>query len=68
MVSRGLQGALGLVAALLLASAAKAGPPIPTQLPTGVEPVSYDLLVTPDAKALTFAGHVVVTEIGRAHV
>jgi aminopeptidase N len=34
---------------------------IPTQLPTGVEPVSYDLTITPNAAKLTFAGHVAIT-------
>jgi aminopeptidase N len=54
---------LGLLAALAAALiAAPAGAvPIPTQLPSGVQPVAYDLTITPDAKALTFAGHIAVT-------
>jgi aminopeptidase N len=40
---------------------------IPTQLPTGVEPVSYDLTVTPDAGKLTFDGRVAISvEVSRA--
>ena len=54
-----------LLAILLAAPAAAAT--IPTQLPTGVEPVSYDLTVTPDAKALTFAGRLSATvEVSRS--
>ncbi|WP_372786407.1 M1 family metallopeptidase [Phenylobacterium sp.] len=52
----------GVVAALaLLTAAPAAAATIPTQLPTGVEPVAYDLAVTPDAAKLTFSGHVAVT-------
>jgi aminopeptidase N len=66
VVSRSLPvlGGIGLLIAGLLALApapAAAAPAIPTQLPTGVEPVAYDLSITPDAKALTFSGHVTVT-------
>jgi aminopeptidase N len=53
-----------LILALLAAAPAMAAPAalaIPTQLPTGVEPVSYDLLLTPDAAKLTFRGKVSVT-------
>jgi aminopeptidase N len=54
-------------AALLIAGSAAAAPAIPTQLPAGVEPVSYDLTVTPDAAKLTFAGHVAIAvEASRA--
>ena len=54
---------LGLLVALgaTLIAAPAGAVAIPTQLPTGVEPVSYALAITPDAKALTFAGHVAVT-------
>ncbi|TAJ11540.1 M1 family peptidase, partial [Patescibacteria group bacterium] len=52
--------ALALVAALLLA-ALPARAAVQTQLPVGVEPVAYDLTVTPDAKALTFKGQVKIT-------
>ncbi len=41
----------------LAATPALAAPAVPTQLPAGVEPVSYDLTVTPDAQKLTFSGH-----------
>jgi aminopeptidase N len=54
-----------LILALLVATpavaAAPAAPAIPTQLPTGVEPVSYDLVLTPDAAKLTFRGRVAIT-------
>ena len=58
-----LRSALALVALLMGLSAAPAfaAPQVPTQLPTGVEPVSYDLTVTPDAQKLTFAGHLSVS-------
>jgi aminopeptidase N len=45
----------------LLATAVAAAPATPTQLPTGVEPVSYDLTVTPDAQTLAFFGHLILT-------
>ena len=61
MVSGRLRATLGLLAALVLASGAAAAPAIPTQLPAGIDPVSYDLAIVPDAKALTFSGHVTVT-------
>ena len=54
-------GALLALLGALAAAPALAAPAIPTQLPAGVEPVAYDLTVTPDAKALTFAGHVAIT-------
>jgi aminopeptidase N len=50
-----------LVAILALLIAAPAAAAIPTQLPAGVEPVSYDLALTPDASKLTLSGHVEVT-------
>jgi len=53
-----------LILALLVAApalAAPAAPAVPTQLPTGVEPVSYDLVLTPDAAKLTFRGKVAIT-------
>jgi aminopeptidase N len=53
-------GLLAAAAAALIAAPAGAVA-IPSQLPRGVEPVAYDLVITPDAKALTFAGHVAVT-------
>src|SRR3954468_23701459 len=40
---------------------APAAASIPTQLPTGVEPISYDLVLTPDAAKLTFRGRVAIT-------
>ena len=52
--------AITFTAALAGAGAAIAAPATQTQLPAGVEPVSYDLTVTPDAQKLTFAGHLVV--------
>jgi aminopeptidase N len=56
-----------LVAFIALFLAAPALAAIPTQLPTGVEPVSYDLTVTPDFTKLTFAGRVSVTlEVARS--
>ena len=51
--------AAALVAVLPLALPAHAE--LRTQLPKGVEPVSYDLTITPDAKALTFKGAVRIT-------
>jgi aminopeptidase N len=51
----------GLIVLLTILLAAPAAAAIPTQLPGGAEPVSYDLTVTPDLKALTFAGEVSVT-------
>ena len=45
------------LAAVLAAAPAFAATPVPTQLPTGVEPVSYDLTVTPDSEKLVFTGH-----------
>lgn len=61
VVRRALRAALGLLGALVLTAAAQAAPAIPSQLPAGVEPVSYDLAIIPDATALTFSGHVTVT-------
>ena len=52
--------ALALAAALVL-PALPAQAAIETQLPVGVEPLAYDLTVTPDAKALTFKGQVTIT-------
>ena len=51
---------LAAILALLLAAPA-AGAAVPTQLPVGVEPVAYDLALTPDAAKLTLSGHVAVT-------
>ncbi|HEY3948257.1 M1 family metallopeptidase [Phenylobacterium sp.] len=48
---------------LLAAGGAAAAPAVPTQLPSGVEPVSYDLTVTPDLQKLTFAGHETVVVV-----
>ncbi|THD58064.1 M1 family metallopeptidase [Phenylobacterium sp.] len=57
--------AAGLLAAAL-AARASAAPAIPTQLPSGVEPVAYDLTVTPDFAKLTFAGHMAMSvEVSR---
>src|SRR5215469_15102348 len=54
------------LAALLIAGSATAAPAIPTLLPPGVEPVSYDLTVTPDAEKLAFSGHVAISvEVSR---
>ncbi len=50
-------GVLLVLCAGLMAASAGASP-IPTQLPTGVEPVAYNLTITPDASKLTFSGHV----------
>lgn len=47
--------------AALIAAPALAAPAVPTQLPAGVEPVAYELSLTPDAAKLTLAGHVRVT-------
>ncbi|HEY2356418.1 MAG TPA: M1 family metallopeptidase [Phenylobacterium sp.] len=51
--------ALGLLVALAATPAAASA--IPTQLPRGVEPVGYDLTITPDAAKLTFSGHLTAT-------
>ncbi len=51
----------GLLAAFVLLLAAPAEAAVPTQLPTGVEPVAYDLQLTPDAAKLRLTGHVDVT-------
>ena len=67
-MSQILRAAFGALGALILVSAVQASPAIPTQLPGGVEPISYDLTITPDATALTFAGHVVVTVEARRGV
>ncbi len=48
-----------ILAALGLALPAAAA--VPTQLPPGVEPVAYDLTVTPDAAKLAFQGQVKIT-------
>ena len=58
-----LRGALALIAAFaaMAAAPALAAPATPSQLASGVEPVSYDLTVTPDAQKLTFAGHLSVS-------
>jgi aminopeptidase N len=50
-----------LLAAALIAAAAPAAAAVRTQLPTGVDPVAYDLTVTPDAGALKFRGTVKIT-------
>ncbi len=50
-----------LLLALALLASAPAAAAVPTQLPTGVEPVAYDLSLTPDAAKLTFKGRVSVT-------
>jgi len=56
--------ALALIAVPAVAFARAA---IPTQLPAGVEPVSYDLAIAPDAAKLTFSGHVVIAvDVARA--
>jgi aminopeptidase N len=56
-----------LIAFLAVLIAAPVAAAVPTQLPVGVEPVSYDLTLTPDAAKLTFAGHVAVTvDVSRA--
>jgi aminopeptidase N len=51
--------AFALVALLLISAPAAAA--VSTQLPVGVEPVAYDLTVTPDATKLTFLGEVKIT-------
>ena len=53
---RRLLSLIALIAGLA-ATPALAAPAVPSQLPAGVEPVSYDLTVTPDAQKLTVAGH-----------
>ena len=50
-----------LIAFLAVLIAGPATAAVPSQLPGGVEPVAYDIAVTPDAAKLTFAGHVAVT-------
>ncbi|MDB5425734.1 MAG: hypothetical protein JWQ29_3150 [Phenylobacterium sp.] len=50
---------VSLILALLVATPVTAA--IPTQLPRGVEPVAYELALTPDAARLTFSGRVTVT-------
>src|SRR4051812_35429354 len=50
---------VSLILALVLAGPAAAA--VPTQLPRGVEPVAYDLALTPDAAKLTFTGRMTVT-------
>lgn len=53
-----MRGSIALLATLLaVPAAAWAAAAVPTQLPSGVEPVAYDLIVTPDAEKLTFTGH-----------
>ncbi len=54
-------GLLIALCANLATATASAAPAIPSQLPAGVEPVAYDLSIIPDAKNLTFSGHVDVT-------
>jgi aminopeptidase N len=49
------------IALLALLFAAPAVAAVPTQLPLGVEPLAYDLTVTPDQTKLRFAGHLSVT-------
>ncbi|HEX4097749.1 MAG TPA: M1 family peptidase, partial [Caulobacteraceae bacterium] len=64
LVPRGMAApSLAMLAAalLLVAAPAFATAAIPTQLPTGVEPVSYDVAFTPNARTLTFTGHLAVT-------
>jgi aminopeptidase N len=48
-----------VILAFLVATPALAA--VPTQLPTGVEPIAYDLSLTPDAAKLTFKGRVSIT-------
>ncbi len=50
-------------ATLALATPALAAPAtsVTTQLPRGVEPLHYDIAITPDAANMRFDGHVVVT-------
>ena len=52
---------LALLLALIAGPALAEAPKIPSQLPAGVEPVAYDLEITPDATKLTLAGRVRVT-------
>ena len=52
---------LSILAGPLTPAPAAAGVAVPTQLPTGVEPVAYDLTVSPDLQKLTFTGHETVT-------
>jgi aminopeptidase N len=53
-----MRGLTLLLAALAAAPGmAFAATPVPTQLPAGAAPVTYDLTVIPDATALTFLGH-----------
>ena len=46
---------------LALALVAPAAAAVPTQLPTGVEPLDYNLYLAPDAANLTFRGRVTIT-------
>ena len=56
-----------LIALFALILAAPVAAAVPTQLPTGVEPVSYDLTITPDFTKLTFVGRVsVVLDVARS--
>jgi aminopeptidase N len=50
-------------ATLALAAPAVAAPAadVTTQLPRGVEPLHYDIAITPDAANMRFDGHVIVT-------
>jgi aminopeptidase N len=58
---------IALVVLLLGVPAAAMAAPIPSQLPAGVEPVSYELSITPDAGKLAFTGHVAITvEVNRS--
>lgn len=56
---------LRLIAVTLLSSAALAVLPAAAQekevLPAGIVPLHYDLLISPDARALTFTGKVAIT-------
>ncbi len=53
--------AAAAVAALSAPLLAAPSATVTTQLPRTVEPLHYDVSITPDAAHLTFAGHVVVT-------
>ncbi|THD51313.1 M1 family metallopeptidase [Phenylobacterium sp.] len=48
---------IALAAALAAAPFTALAAATPTQLPAGVEPVSYDLTIAPDPEKLTFTGH-----------
>ena len=50
---------VSLILALAIATPAAAA--VPTQLPTGIEPLDYNLWLAPDAAKLTFRGRVTIT-------